>query len=36
MSIGREYYDEEGIRTKIGGCMSTFEKHYDAIIPTKR
>ena len=26
----------EGIQTKIGDCMSTFEKHYDAIIPTKR
>lgn len=26
----------DGIRTKIGDCMSTFEKHYNAIIPTKR
>ena len=26
----------DGTRTKIGDCMSTFEKHYDAIIPTKR
>lgn len=26
----------DGNRTRIGGCMSTFEKYYDAIIPTKR
>lgn len=26
----------DGIRTNIGGCMSTFEKYYNAIIPTKR
>lgn len=45
-SIDDHEYDEadptdlpmsvDGIRTKIGDCMSTFEKHYDAIIPTKR
>jgi hypothetical protein len=26
----------DGTQTKIGGCMSTFEKYYNAIIPTKR
>ena len=26
----------DGIQTKIGRCMSTFEKHYNAIISTKR
>ena len=26
----------DGVQTKIGGCMSTFEKHYNAIISTKR
>lgn len=26
----------DGIRTKIGDCMSTFDRHYNAIVPTKR
>ena len=26
----------DGIQTKIGACMSAFEKHYNAIISTKR
>ena len=26
----------DGTRTRIGDCMSTFEKYYNAIIPTKR
>ena len=26
----------DGIQTKIGDCMSTFEKYYNAIIPTRR
>lgn len=45
-SIDDSEYDEadptdlpmsvDGIQTKIGSCMSTFEKHYNAIISTKR
>lgn len=45
-SIYESEYDEtdptdlpmsvDGIQTKIDGCMSTFDMHYNAIVPTKR